>query len=183
LIWEDIFKIITAAIASVGVAGGIIFALSSWLGKVWASRILDREKNELNKELEATKRELDVYKDTYLKNHNDKVIIYRAVIDIVSKLLSTFDSFQSGRMPHTDAAQAFDIFNEQRMQTYGYLAMLAPQQAMDAHDQLIDHLIKISGGDAPYEWERVRNLAINFINEVRNDIGIDKTPISYNGEL
>lgn len=181
--WEDVFKFITAAVASVGVAGAVIFALSSWLGKVWATRILDREKSTLNKELEATKRELDVYKDTYLRNHNDKIVVYRAVIDIVAKLLATFDSFQSGRLQQPEAGKAFDLFNEQRMQTYGYLAMLAPQQAMDAHDRLIDHLIKISNGSATYEWEEVRDLAIGFINEVRIDVGIDKEPISYNGEL
>ncbi|WP_207062515.1 hypothetical protein [Motiliproteus sp. SC1-56] len=181
--WDDVFKFITAAIASVGVAGAVIFALSSWLGKVWASRILDREKNCLNKELEATKRELDVYKEKFLRNHNDKIVVYRAVIDIVSKLLASFDSFQSGRLKQSDAAKAFDLFNEQRMQAYGYLAMLAPQQAMDAHDRLIDHLIMISNGSAPYEWEKVRDLAVTFINEVRIDVGIDKDPIIYNGEL
>ena len=62
--WADVFKIVTASVASIGVAGGLIFALSSWLGKVWARRILDREKNELDRELEAKKRELDIFKDT-----------------------------------------------------------------------------------------------------------------------
>ncbi|WP_298441012.1 hypothetical protein [uncultured Ferrimonas sp.] len=181
--WEDVFKIITAVITSVGAAGVIIFGLSNWLGKVWASRILEREKNVLNKELEATKRELDVYKETYMRSHNDKIVIYRAVVDVVSKILSTFDSLQSGRTPIEQAAQAFDSFNEQRMQTYGYLAMLAPQSAMDAHDNFIDHLIKISGNEVSYEWAEVRGLAIKFINEVRIDIGIDKTPISYNGDM
>ncbi|GHF94021.1 hypothetical protein [Thalassotalea marina] len=42
--WEDVFKIITAVITSVGAAGVIIFGLSNWLGKVWANRILEREK-------------------------------------------------------------------------------------------------------------------------------------------
>ena len=99
--WADVFKLITASIASIGVAGGLIFALSSWLGKVWARRILDREKNELDRELEAKKRELDIFKDTYLRTHNDKLVIYRAVIDSVAKLLAAFDAHQSGRLqPH-----------------------------------------------------------------------------------
>ncbi|GHF94027.1 hypothetical protein [Thalassotalea marina] len=118
-----------------------------------------------------------------MRSHNDKIVIYRAVVDVVSKLLSTFDSVQSGRTPIEQAAQAFDLFNEQRMQTYGYLAMLAPQSAMDAHDDFIDHLMKISGNEVGYEWAEVRELAIKFINEVRIDIGIDKTPISYNGDM
>lgn len=96
--WADVFQLITASIASIGAAGGLIFALSSWLVKVWARRILDREKNELDRELEAKKRELDIFKDTYLRTHNDKLVIYRAVIDSVAKLLSTFDAYQSGRL-------------------------------------------------------------------------------------
>lgn len=181
--WADVFKIITASASSVGIAGGLIFALSSWLGKVWARRILDREKNELDRELEAKKRELDIFKDTYLRTHNDKLVIYRAVIDSVAKLLSAFDAHQSGRLQPIQAAEAFDSFNQQRLQVYGYLGMLAPQQVMDAQDELIDHLLKISNGSASYDWNEIRRLAISFINQVRIDVGIDKEPISYNGDL
>jgi effector-binding domain-containing protein len=46
--WEDIFKIVTAVLGSVGSASIIIFGFSSWLGKVWASRILTREKAKLD---------------------------------------------------------------------------------------------------------------------------------------
>ncbi|GBO89885.1 hypothetical protein [Marinobacter salsuginis] len=181
--WADVFKIVTASVASIGVAGGLIFALSSWLGKVWARRILDREKNELDRELEAKKRELDIFKDTYLRTHNDKLVIYRAVIDSVAKLLAAFDAHQSGRLQAPQAAEAFDSFNQQRLQVYGYLGMLAPQPVIDAQDKLTDHLLMISGGSASYDWEEIRQLAIAFINEVRIDVGIDKDPISYNGDL
>lgn len=181
--WADVFKIITASVASIGVAGGLIFALSSWLAKVWARRILDREKSELDRELEAKKRELDIFKDTYLRTHNDKLVTYRAVTDSVAKLLAAFDAHQSGRLQSSQAAEAIDSFNQQRLQVYGYLGMLAPQPVMDAQDKLMDQLLKISGGRAPYDWEEIRQLAINFINEVRIDVGIDKDPISYNGDL
>ncbi|TKF87595.1 hypothetical protein FCV67_26055, partial [Vibrio sp. F13] len=53
--WESIFKISTGFLASVGSAGVIIFGLSSWLGKVWAQRILDEERHKLAEDLEATK--------------------------------------------------------------------------------------------------------------------------------
>lgn len=170
--WGDAFRLIAAATASISVAGGLIFALSSWLGKVWARRILDREKNKL-----------EIFKDTYLRAHNDKLVVYRAAIDSVTKLLAAFDAHQSGRLQPPQAAEAFDLFNQQRLQVYGYLGMLAPQPVMDAQDKLIDQLLKISGGSASYEWEEIRRLAIAFINEVRIDVGIDKDPISYNGDL
>lgn len=157
--------------------------MASWLGKVWASRILERERTALGVELEKTKRELDVVKETTLRFQNDKILTYRAVVDVVSKVLASFDSIEQGRLSADVAASLFDEFNEQRIRVYGYLAMLAPQQVMDAQDRLMDHLLCVSQGNEPYEWGNVRNLAIDLLNEIRRDIGIDKSPIQYNGQL
>lgn len=46
--WEDVFKIIVAGLGAVGGAAVIIFGLSSWLSKVWAARILQNEKAQLD---------------------------------------------------------------------------------------------------------------------------------------
>jgi len=181
--WEVVFKFVTASIVSIGVGGATVFALSSWLGKVWASRILDNEKHTLGTELEKTKRELDMVKETILRFQNDKILTYRAIVDVVASILATFDAHKMGRLQSHEAASRFDEFNEQRMRVYGYLAMLAPQSVMDAQDNLMDHLIKISIGSIEYDWEQVRELVIKFLNEIRVDIGIDKNPIAYKGEL
>jgi len=55
---DEIFKISGAILASVGGAAAIIFALSSWLGKVWANRILEKEKLAYSSELERIKNQL-----------------------------------------------------------------------------------------------------------------------------
>ena len=62
--WEDIFKLVIAVFTSVGGATLILFALSSWLGKVWASRILEKDKVKYQSELERIKKgyELDTEK-------------------------------------------------------------------------------------------------------------------------
>ena len=181
--WETVLKFVTATIASIGVGGAVVFALSSWLGKIWASRILATETHNLESVLEKTKRELDVIKETTLRFQNDKILTYRAIVDVVARILSSFDAHQVGRLQPHEAGNRFDEFNEQRIRVYGYLAMLAPQSVMDAQDQLMDHLLKISIGSEGYEWKKVRELAINLLNEVRKDIGIDKNPIEYRGEL
>ena len=54
--WDDVLKIISASLASVGGAGTIIWALSSWLGKVWASRILEADRAKYQAQLEVIKR-------------------------------------------------------------------------------------------------------------------------------
>ena len=49
-------------------------------------------------------------------------------------------------------------------------------------DKLIDFLLEIIESSKPYEWAAVRNKALNLINEIRKDIAIDTSPISYNGD-
>lgn len=55
---EEVFKISGAILASVGGAAAIIMALSSWLGKVWAGRILEKDKLAYTSELERLKNQL-----------------------------------------------------------------------------------------------------------------------------
>lgn len=181
--WEDVFKLFGAAIVSIGGGGIIVVALSSWLGKIWASRILENEKHRLATELEETKRDLDAIKETTLRFQNDKILIYRTVIEIVARLLAALDSHESGRLVAAEAGARYDEFNEQRIRAYGYLAMLAPQSVMDAQDDLIDHLLKITNGNAEYEWVNIREKALVMLNAVRADIGINDTPIAYHGDL
>ncbi len=181
--WEDILKLFGAAIFSLGGGGIIVFALSSWLGKVWAGRILGKETHRLTMELEAAKRDLDVIKENTLRFQNDKLIAYREVIDMVARILAAFDSRSDGTLDSAATAARFDEFNEQRIRIYGYLAMVAPQSVMDAQDSLVDYLLLIAHGNAVYEWRSVREKALVMLNTVREDIGIGKDPITYNGEL
>ncbi len=53
--WKDILSIIATAIASVGGAGAIIWALSSFFGKMWANKLLEKQKAEYQKDIEAYK--------------------------------------------------------------------------------------------------------------------------------
>lgn len=53
-----VFSVATAVLASVGGAGLLLIALSSWLARVWASRILEREKADLTRSIEVTKADL-----------------------------------------------------------------------------------------------------------------------------
>lgn len=55
---SETFSVAGAILASLGGAGAILLLLSGWLGKVWASRIMEREKAELVKSIEERKTEL-----------------------------------------------------------------------------------------------------------------------------
>lgn len=58
-ILEEIFKVAGALIVSIGGSGAILFGLSSWLGKVWANRILETEKKKFAMEIEKYKSKLN----------------------------------------------------------------------------------------------------------------------------
>jgi len=55
----DVFKLFTAGLISIGSATTIILGLSTWLGKIWANRILINEKNALEVEMIKRKAEID----------------------------------------------------------------------------------------------------------------------------
>lgn len=50
--WNDILSLITAGLGSIATGGVIIFGLSSWLGKVWANRILEEDRKNYTAELD-----------------------------------------------------------------------------------------------------------------------------------
>ncbi|MCF6150444.1 MAG: hypothetical protein E3K37_17550 [Candidatus Kuenenia sp.] len=56
---SNVFSIAEAMIGSVGGAALIIVALSTWLGKVWANRILDKDRLKYASELEQIRNKLN----------------------------------------------------------------------------------------------------------------------------
>ena len=56
---KEVWEIAGAVILSLGGGGAIVVALSSWLGKVWASRILEEDRAKFARELERLKTDLD----------------------------------------------------------------------------------------------------------------------------
>lgn len=69
----EILKLVGAVLFSLGGGGAIVFALSSWLGKVWASRILENEKKGHQLEIEKYKSEL-VLELNKINSLNEKAV-------------------------------------------------------------------------------------------------------------
>jgi hypothetical protein len=205
MIDQNFYDLSTAILGSITASGFIIFAFSSWLGKIWANRIMDTERQKHERELstlrsdlerynqkvladikhqqeqsiEWFKSDLDIFKDKHLKGFNDKLVCYRELINLIADTLGTLDSHMTSGQSLTQ--DYINHANTQRLKLYGYTAMIAPQNVMDAQDKLIDFLLSIIDGSQPYNWEAVRFHALNLINEIRKDIAIDTNPILYNG--
>ncbi len=194
----ETIKIAASVIISLGGSGAIILGLSNFLGKVWAERLMVKERAKHNQELtelqarlERTNQEklkelqtnLEIYRETYLKEHSDKLAIYRLATDVITDFLADISMIRMGQKP---AGDAVDRFNRGRLKAHGYLAMLAPQQVMDAYDSLIDNLFSILEKPVitnPQEdWKEMRRRAYVLINTIREDVGIDKSKVEYHGK-
>lgn len=91
---KEVFEVASAVLVSLGGGSAIVFGLSNWLGKVWANRILENEKDQHNRELEKYKRELSEELER-VKAFNDKALYvskaqydneYRIYTEIWAKL-------------------------------------------------------------------------------------------------
>lgn len=90
--WQLVLEIVAAAIASVGGAGAIIWALSSFFGKMWANKILEKQKAEYQKDIEQYKsallRELENVKATNERLTYISKVQFDIQIDLIKKLTS-----------------------------------------------------------------------------------------------
>lgn len=185
-----------AVLVSLGGGGAIVAGLSSWLGRVWAQRLMqedraryDRELANLRATLEASNqawiaeihRDIAIYQEKHLGAHRDKLDAYRKVVDVLAPLLAAFDRFALGLCTLQELRSAIGRFNEDRIRLYGYLALVAPQAVMDSQDAIMDYLLGVFDGSQPGEWGRIRTLTLNLINEVRKDVDIDSSSIEYRG--
>ncbi|GJL55566.1 MAG: hypothetical protein NPIRA02_26980 [Nitrospirales bacterium] len=192
---EDVLFIATTILASLGGGVVIVFALSNWLGKLWAERLMEKERakhaedllklrddlqTRQNERIETLKNDLHIFKETHLKEHSEKIVIYRDVIDIVATMLSELEGIVLGKQ-ETLPDELLKSFERKRYRAYGYLGMFAPQKVMDAQDTLMDCLLSIIYDGKTVEWETIRNMALAFINAVRDDVGINKECIDYRG--
>lgn len=89
--WNDAFKIFTTTLISIGGAGVMIFGLSNWLGKVWAGRILERERKLHQKDIEKYKYELDELKTNSLRYSGKQFELYNDLWLVMCDLAETID--------------------------------------------------------------------------------------------
>lgn len=191
----DAIYIGSSIVVSLGGGAVLVFALSSWLGKVWAERLMQKERQDhaiqlehlrtslqlaSEQQLSSMRSQLDIAKEALVREHVDRVAIYRAAIDLIAGIVAKVEMMMlQKRGPLT--VDELHEFETQRLRVYAYLAMHAPQAVMDAHDALSDVILSIVFNGAEVTWKDFRDLAIRFLNELRRDVGIRPEPIAYMG--
>lgn len=183
-------------ISQLGGAAVIVAALSAWIGRLWADRILNNESTahqQRLKELESNLRhqvdtqlarlqsELSTLKEKTLKAHVDKIACYSFAIDGASKLLADMSATSTGVKGSSSFQDAFAEFDRSRIRAYGHMALVAPQSVLDAYDALVGYFLDVNEGHEKADWVKARELALVWINAARTDIGVDPSPVSYRG--
>ena len=193
---KEVIQVAAAILLSLGGGGIIVFGLSSWLGKVWAERILSSEKARFEREMAALQNELRlnaekqladvhsalaVHRETFLKHHGDKIAIYRKATDFVTATIHEFELFTLGIQAQV-SPEVVKRFHFERLQVYGYLGMLAPQDVMDKFDAMIELMLVFIVDKEPVAWLDIRNTALALLNAIRADLGVVGPGIEYRGK-
>jgi hypothetical protein len=200
--FTQIIEAVAAVLVALGGGGAVVLGLSNYLGKLWADRLMARDRAEhetmlaglrseqekklaeLRADLDARNSEsieqmkaaLDLHKGKLAGAHDDKLTAYRAIIDLI---VETVTDLHLGERLDRDKLKQLE---RARLRAYGYLALLAPQHAMTAFDRVVDYLLGVLEGSQGYDFRQLRELAIAMINEIRKDLNVDATPIAYLGD-
>lgn len=109
--WSDVLKVVLGVLASLGGGGAIVLAMSGYIGKIWAARILERERAQHAKELEELRSKLSSLVAEshirYTKLHERRVVVISEVYARLEDLHSTVYAL-SCLNPTTPLAQLED---------------------------------------------------------------------------
>ncbi|MBI2304095.1 MAG: hypothetical protein HYU86_05050 [Chloroflexi bacterium] len=148
----DLLSIAGAVSLSLGGGAAIVFALSKWLGGVWAARILASEEAQHQREFEALVRRRDIY----------------------SKLATTLRVLLK-RHEHDDGPDLRGKF----LETYDEASVWAPDAVMNAVGRLLDLLKSHSAAPDFVEQSELQQAYIDCMTEMRKDSGFKSTTFEY----
>lgn len=133
----------------------------------------------MNFVFEKFRNDREIKNQKHLRGFEDKLEIYRLVIDLIADFLSDFViSLQTGTPLPAEKVIAFD---KMRMRTFGYLCIYAEQESIDAHESLIEYIYEVLEGANTGEWPEVRRRALRLLNSFRIDYNSLLPAASYNG--
>ena len=188
---DEIFKVASAILASLGGGALLIGAFSHWLGGVWAKRMLQNERDKHEESLQQLKAkneaaledlkvQIDTLKQKELNRHFDKLAIYKDVIHIVSEILRELEAVATSKQRSISPAIAHS-FALNRNKAYGYISLVSCQDVLDKYNDMIDFFIPLLYGDKQATWVEMREKADSMLNAMRADLGINEGEVVYRG--
>lgn len=85
---KDILELSVVTLGSLGSGAAIVFGFSSWLGKVWANRLMIQEKAEYAQELESLRSRLTQDTESYKIKLKKSEFIFQKEYEAASELVA-----------------------------------------------------------------------------------------------
>ena len=96
---QEAFGVASAVLAALGGGVAIVFAFSSWLGKVWAARILEQERLKHAAQLEELKERIELQLHSGRALFDSEFAIYRELWSHANDVRLLATSLRSGLSP------------------------------------------------------------------------------------
>ncbi|WP_444956786.1 hypothetical protein [Microbulbifer sp. ZKSA002] len=90
---SEVLGISAAILGTLGGGAAIIFGMSNWLGKVWANRLMEKEKAQYSKELESIKSSLLKDSESYKIKLKKSEFIFEKQYEAASELVALVRQF------------------------------------------------------------------------------------------
>lgn len=171
----ELAEIVASVLVSLGGGGAIVLGLSNWLGKIWAERLMEKEKARYQKELENFKAQLNRENDRTGQTLREKLALYKDAIPPVVDFIMAL----SNATPGVNVAMLLIEFEKERLATTALLGMFAPLPVFEAYNEIIDYLFDCLEGKRTNEFAEFRRLALRMLNEIRRDIGVSEEELVY----
>ncbi|MGZ8365311.1 MAG: hypothetical protein ACXW37_03050 [Nitrospira sp.] len=161
-----IWNTAAAVLGSLGGGAALVFAFSSWLGKVWATRIADAERARFSKELEGYRNELRQLSD----ERRDALTRKR---DIYARLAMSMRVFLASGKPTSEEERrefwaAFDL-----------AALWASEEVALALSSFLQCSVRSVSQSGTVTNEEFKNEYRACLNAMRRDCGFPDTKFSY----
>ena len=85
---DEILVTLAAILVSLGGGGAIVFALSGWLGKVWADRIMAKDRHQHSQAIEELKSRLSCEIEEYKARLRNWEFAFRREYEAASALVA-----------------------------------------------------------------------------------------------
>lgn len=172
---SELFEVAVSVLASVGSGGAIVLGLSSWLGKVWAERLMEKEKAHYQKELEDFKAQLSREGERTAQTLREKLSLYKEAIHPVVDLVLRYQVDPASVTP-----ALLTEFERCRLADNAMLGMFATPQVFGAYNALIDYIFDCLEAKRTFLFQDFRVSFFKLLSEVRQDVGI-RGELNYRG--
>jgi hypothetical protein len=161
-----IWSTAAAVVVSLGGGGLLVFALSSWLGKVWANRIADAERARFARELEGYKNELQRLSEERRDGLTRKRDIYAQVATSMRVFLA------AGR-------SASDAEKRDFLKAFDQAALWASEDVAKALGNFLAQSTRNANQPGSVSNDEFKDAYRACLNAMRRDCGFPDTTFNY----